>query len=116
MEAREIAGMVDAMFEDELDVLSQLLSLSDPERSDAMILRENGRPFCPKCGCAMSRNGTDGNGHQKWICKGCGKTVSSTTSRPPMRTRLNARKWLRFVKCEWAAPPSGRPPRIAASR
>ena len=116
MEAKEIGAIVDSMHEDQLDVLSQLLSLSDPERSDAMILRENGRPFCDACGCAMSRNGTDGNGHQKWICKGCGKTVSSTTSRPPMRTRLNARKWLRFVKCEWAAPPSGRPPRIAASR
>ena len=62
MEAKEIAKIVDAMFEDELDILSQLLSLSDPERSDAMILRENGRPLCPGCGCAMSRNGTDGNG------------------------------------------------------
>ncbi len=105
MEAKEIGAIVDSMHEDELDVLSQLLSLSDPERSDAMILRENGRPFCPKCGCAMSRNGTDGKGHQKWICKGCGKTLSSTTSRPPMRTRLNARKWLSFVKCELAGIP-----------
>ena len=105
MEAKEIAKIVDAMFEDELDILSQLLSLSDPERSDAMILRENGRPFCPGCGCVMSKNGTDGNGHQKWICKGCGKTLSSTTSRPPSRTRLNARKWLAFVKCELAGVP-----------
>lgn len=102
MEANEISKIVDSMFEDELDVLSQLLSLSDPERSDAMILRENGRPFCAACGCEMSKNGTDGNGHQKWICGGCGKTLSSTTSRPPMRTRLSARKWLAFVKCELA--------------
>ena len=57
MEANEIARMVDAMFEDELDVPSQLLSLTDPERSDAMILRENGRPFCKGCGCAMSKSG-----------------------------------------------------------
>ena len=105
MEANEISKIVDSMFEDELDILSQLLSLSDPERSDAMILRENGRPFCPRCGCAMSRNGTDGNGHQKWICGGCWKTLSSTTSRPPMRTKLNARKWLRFVRCELAGIP-----------
>ena len=105
MEANEISKIVDSMFEDELDVLPRLLSLSDPERSDAMILRENGRPFCDACGCAMSRNGTDGKGHQKWICKGCGKTLSSTTSRPPMRTRLNARKWLTFVKCELAGIP-----------
>ena len=62
MEAKEIAKIVDAMFEDELDVLSHLLSLADPERSDAMILRENGRPYCPGCGCAMSKNGTDGRG------------------------------------------------------
>ena len=105
MEAKEIAKIVDAMFEDELDVLSDLLSLADPERSDAMILRENGRPFCPGCGCVMSKNGTDGKGHQKWICKGCRKTVSSTSLRPPSRTRLNARKWLRFVKCELAGIP-----------
>jgi len=105
MEASEISKIVDSMFEDELDVLSQLLSLSDPERSDAMILRENGRPFCDACGCEMRKNGTDGKGHQKWICKGCGKTLSSTTSRPPMRTRLNARKWLTFVKCELAGVP-----------
>jgi hypothetical protein len=62
MEAKEIGAIVDSMHEDELDVLSQLLSLSDPKRSDAMILRENGRPLCDACGCAMSRNGTDGNG------------------------------------------------------
>ena len=105
MEAKEIGAIVDSMFEDELDVLSQLLSLSDPEPSDTMIVRENGRPFCPGCGCAMSKNGTDGKGHQKWICKGCGKTVSSTTSRPSSRTRLNARKWLTFVKCELAGVP-----------
>ena len=53
MEAKEIGAIVDSMHEDELDVLSQLLTLSDPERSDAMILRENGRPLCPGCGCAM---------------------------------------------------------------
>ena len=53
MEAKEIGAIVDSMHEDELDVLSQLLTLSDPERSDAMILRENGRPLCPRCGCAM---------------------------------------------------------------
>lgn len=62
MEAKEIGAIVDSIHEDELDVLSQLPSLSDPERSDAMIIRENGRPLCPGCGCAMLRNGTDGNG------------------------------------------------------
>ena len=62
MEAKEIGAIVDSMHEDELDVLSQMLTLSDPERFDAMILRENGRPLCDACGCAMSRNGTDGNG------------------------------------------------------
>ena len=105
MEASEIARIVDSMFEDDLDVLSELLSLVDPEKSDAMILRENGRPFCGGCGCAMSKNGTDCRGHQKWICRGCGKTISSTTGRPPSRTRLTARKWLRFVKCELAGIP-----------
>lgn len=105
MEAKDISMIVDAMLVDEVDVLSQILSLSEPERTDAMILRENGRPFCPRCGCAMSKNGTDGRGHQKWICRGCGGTLSSTTSRPPARTRLNAKKWLWFVKCELAGVP-----------
>ena len=57
-----MAAIVDPMYEDELDVLSQLLALSDPERPDAMILRENGLPFCPGRGCALSKNGTDGKG------------------------------------------------------
>jgi transposase-like protein len=105
MEAKEIAAIVDSMYEDELDVLSQPLALSEPERPDAMILRENGLPFCPVCGCVLSKNGTDGKGHQKWICGGCGKTVSSSTSRPTARTRLSARKWLSFVKCELAGVP-----------
>ena len=105
MEAKEIAAIVDSMYEDELDVLSQLLALSEPERPDAMILRENGLPFCPVCGCVLSKNGTDGKGHQKWICGGCGKAVSSSTSRPTARTRLSARKWLSFVKCELAGVP-----------
>ena len=105
MEAKEIAAIVDSMYEDELDVLSQLLALSEPERPDAMILRENGLPFCPVCGCVLSKNGTDGKGHQKWICGGCGKTVSSSTPRPTARTRLSARKWLSFVKCELAGVP-----------
>ena len=105
MEAKEIAAIVDSMYEDELDVLSQLLALSEPERPDAMILRENGLPFCPGRGCALSKNGTDGKGHQKWICGGCGKTVSPSTSRPTARTRLSARKRLSFVKCELAGFP-----------
>lgn len=105
MEANEIAKFIDSMFEDELDILSQLLSLSEPEKADAMLLRENGRPDCPKCKVAMRKNGTDGNGHQKWICGGCGLTLSSATGRPPSRTRLNARKWLAFVKCELAGVP-----------
>jgi len=105
MEAKEIGAIVDSLYEDELDVLSQMLSLIGPERSDAMILRENGRPICEACELQMKKNGTDGAGHQKWICVKCGKTVSSTTSRPPMRTRLNARKWLAFVKCELAGVP-----------
>ena len=62
MEAKEIGAIVDSMHKDELDVLSQLLMLSDPERSDEMILRENGRSLWTGCGCAMPRNGTDGNG------------------------------------------------------
>ena len=90
MEAKEIAEIVDSMFEDELDVLSQLLALSEPERPDEMILRESGLPFCPGCGCVLPKNGTDGKGHQKWICGGCEKTVSSSTSWPTARTRLSA--------------------------
>ena len=67
VKANEIAEFIDSMFDDELDFLSQLLSLSEPEKADVMLLRENGRPDCPECKVAMRKNGTDGNGHQKWI-------------------------------------------------
>ena len=59
MEAKEIAQFIETMFEDELDILSRLLSLFDPERADAMLLRENGGPDCPKCKLAMKKNGTE---------------------------------------------------------
>ena len=61
MEAKEIGAIVDSMHEDELDVLSQLLTLSDPERSDAMILREDGRgPSVPDADAPCRETGQTG--------------------------------------------------------
>lgn len=100
MEAKEITEIVDSMLDDELDVLAQLLEISIPGTTGPMLLRENGRPICPSCGNAMRKNGTDGRGHQKWICGGCRAAASTATSRPPLRTKLNARKWVKFVRCE----------------
>lgn len=60
MEAKEIGAIVDSMHEDELDVLSQLLALSDPERSGAMILRENGRPSATPADAPCRETGQTG--------------------------------------------------------
>jgi len=49
MEAKEIGTIVDSMHEDELDVLSQPLTLSDPERSDARTGGPSATPADAPC-------------------------------------------------------------------
>ena len=56
MEAKEIGAIGDSMHEDELDVLSQLLTLSDPERSDA----RTGGPSVPDADAPCRETGQTG--------------------------------------------------------
>ena len=74
------------------DVLDQLGSLTLEEKraveeaARAAVARELGAhgagapESCPRCGCpAFVRKGTDRDGSQRWLCKGCGQTFSAKT-------------------------------------
>lgn len=105
MNASEIKSYINELFDDEAILFAQILSLREPQTLDKIILRENKRPFCNKCGCEMKKNGTDGRGHQKWICKECGFTRSSNSGKPTERTRKNAATWLKMISCEFHGIP-----------
>lgn len=105
MNASEIKSYIDKLFDDEAILFSQILLLREPQTLDKMILRENKRPCCKECGCVMNKNGTDGHGHQKWICKECGYTCSSSSGRPTSKTRKNALTWLKMISCEYHGIP-----------
>ena len=74
------------------DVLDQLGSLTLEEKraveeaARAAVARELGAhgagapESCPRCGCpAFVKKGTDRDGSQRWLCRGCGQTFSAKT-------------------------------------
>ncbi len=100
MNASQINSYVEKLFDDEAILFSKILENRVSQTLDGMIIRESNRPFCDKCGCEMKKNGTDGHGHQKWICKECGLTHSSSTGKPTVNTKKKAITWLKMISCE----------------
>ena len=99
MDSHDLKRLSDGLLEDEAEVMLKLLSVREPKPIDGMGDEVRGRRFCPSCGSAMWRNGTD-NRHQKWVCPECGRTVRSGCLGPAESIKKSAAVWLRFVACE----------------
>lgn len=65
-----------------------------------------GRPeSCPRCGCpAFVKKGTDRDGSQRWLCRGCGQTFSAKTMSPPGYSELKPGAWLGCVSDMLSGP------------
>ena len=64
-------------------------------------LRWNGKPFCPREGCASldvyamkDRKTGERERHYRWRCRGCGKQFSVRTNTPMADTNLPLRVWM----------------------
>lgn len=55
---------------------------------------------CPRCGCpSFTKKGTDGDGAQRWACKGCARTFSAKTGSLLSRSKLEPACWMAFAEC-----------------
>ena len=99
MESKKIKEVVDGLLDDEAEIMAGLLAMRKPQQLDPFAERAQGRPFCPACGVAMSKNGKDQK-HQKWICPSCHRTSRSCDESVAKGAKLTARVWLRAIACE----------------
>ena len=55
--------------------------------------------YCPCCGALMKKNGHAPNGTQKYICKHCGETLSSTSATVTYCSKKNFSVWKGVIDC-----------------
>lgn len=73
--------------------------------------REVGR--CPRCGRPVAvRRGRDGRGRQRWLRRGCGRSLTASTLGPVSRSKLEPWQWEELA----ARMADGAPPRVVAER
>ena len=55
---------------------------------------------CPRRGStAVVKKGRSGNGDQRYLCRGCGRTFSGSTGRVLGRSRLPRETWMAYAEC-----------------
>ncbi len=53
--------------------------------------------FCDECGCIFHKNGKTKQGVQKYICSGCGFTISETTNTITYHSKLSFDVWKNII-------------------
>lgn len=55
---------------------------------------------CPRCGsAAVVKKGKAGNGEQRYLCRGCGRTFGMGSERILGASRLPKETWMAFAEC-----------------
>ena len=55
---------------------------------------------CPRCGSvAIVKKGRSGNGEQRYLCRGCGRTFSGSTDRILGTSKLPRETWMAYAEC-----------------
>lgn len=55
---------------------------------------------CPRCGSvAIVKKGRSGNGGQRYLCRGCGRTFSGSTDRILGTSKLPRETWMAYAEC-----------------
>ena len=105
MDYKAIRDFIASLLDDEAAVARKELGKRGPKPIDSIVGREAGRPFCRACGAQMAKNGHDGSGHQKWICAGCGQTVSGSSGHVSASSKLTGAQWVDSVSMLIAGAP-----------
>lgn len=68
---------------------------------------------CPRCPRPSAvRRGRDGRGRQRWLCRGCGRSLTASTLGPVSWSRLRPEAWEEFAR----RMADGVPPRVVCER
>ena len=80
-------------------ILEHLSDLCSTKNANSKVISrfKNKEMFCEKCGCRLYRNGKTKNGIQKYICSGCKKTLSETTSTIICHSKLTFEIWSNII-------------------
>lgn len=80
-------------------IVEHLSDLCSTKNSNSKVISQfkNKEMFCEKCGCKLYRNGKTKNGIQKYICSGCKKTLSETTSTIICHSKLSFGIWSNII-------------------
>lgn len=64
---------------------------------------------CPRCGCSrVARRGHDADGTQRWVCRGCGRTLAERTGGLLALSKLPPPAWPGVVDATPGGPRPGR--------
>jgi transposase-like protein len=101
-------GPVKTMLPDSLTSEIEALTREQRRELAAMLRRmiaeelapEHGDPHeCPLCHCErFVRKGKAGDGSQRWLCRGCGRTFGRTTLRVLAQSKLDEGAWLEYAE------------------
>lgn len=80
-------------------LLENITQLCCEKNSNSKIIFSHRKEelFCPKCGCKIHKNGRTRNGIQKYICSGCGNTMSETTNTIVCHSKLSFDIWSNVI-------------------
>lgn len=76
-------------------LLENITQLCCEKNSNSKVISSHRQEelFCSKCGCKLHKNGRTKNGIQKYICPGCGNTMSETTNTIICHSKLSFDVW-----------------------
>lgn len=76
------------------NIINSISSIND----NAKIIEDNITiRICPNCGLRMNKNGHTKHGIQKYICKGCNHTISSTTNTVTYHSKKDFSVWKNII-------------------
>ena len=103
---RNVNELINELCADEINELLEILTtnctniITDMTSNHKILAREKNN-VCPQCGSIhIYKNGTRPNGVQKYICKDCKKTFSSTSHTVLSSSKKPYDSWIKFIKCE----------------
>ena len=80
-------------------ILENLSSLCSTKNANSKIISKfkNENLLCYKCGCRLYKNGKTKTGIQKYICRGCNKTLSETSNTIICHSKLSFEIWRNII-------------------
>ncbi len=101
-----ITSSINKLCADELSVLKEIVNGVHDSTIDAktaiqdILMRERSIDslYCPNCGSTSKyKNGKTPTGIQKYVCKDCSRSYSSSTNSITFSTKKNYRMWEKFI-------------------